>query len=77
MSELIAIEVDALTGIITERPLTSEEIAERETMAARNEAAFQAREAEQVAKEEAKISGIAKLMSLGLTEEEAKALTNG
>ena len=73
MSELIAIEVDALTGIITERPLTSEEISEREAMA--TEAAQ--REAEQVAKEEAKISGIAKLMSLGLTEEEAKALTNG
>ena len=78
MSEtLIAVEVDALTGVVTERPLTAEEIAEREAMAAQAEAERQAREAEQVAKEEAKISGIAKLMSLGLTEEEAKALVNG
>ena len=35
------------------------------------------REAELVAKEEARVSGLAKLMALGLTEEEAKALTNG
>ena len=75
MSEtLIAVEVDALTGVVTERPLTVEEIAEREAMAAQAEAERQAREAEQIAKEEAKISALAKLQSLGLSEEEAKAI---
>lgn len=75
MSEtLIAVEVDALTGVVTERPLTAEEIAEREAMAAQAEAQRQAREAEQIAKEEAKISALAKLQSLGLSEEEAKAI---
>jgi hypothetical protein len=34
------------------------------------------RESERVAKNEAKVSGIAKLMALGLTEKEAEALTN-
>ena len=75
MSEtLIAVEVDALTGVVTERPLTAEEIAEREAMAA--EAAEEAaqREAEAQAKEAAKASGMAKLVALGLTESEASAL---
>lgn len=75
MSEtLIAVEVDALTGVVTERPLTTEEIAEREAMAAEAEAQRIAREAEQTAKEEAKASGLAKLQALGLTEAEANAL---
>lgn len=75
MSEtLIAVEVDAATGVVTERPLTAEEIAEREAMAAQYQAEQAQREAEQIAKEEAKISGLAKLMSLGLTEAEANAL---
>jgi hypothetical protein len=34
-------------------------------------------EAQRIAKEEAKASGIAKLLALGLTEEEAGALING
>ena len=75
MSEtLIAVEVDALTGVVTERPLTAEEIAEREAMAATAEAERTAREAEAQAKEEAKASGLAKLQALGLTEAEANAL---
>lgn len=75
MSEtLIAVEVDALTGVVTERPLTAEEIAEREAMSAEAEAQRIAREAEQTAKEEAKASGLAKLQALGLTEAEANAL---
>ncbi len=73
MEELKALIVDAATGESYERPLTAEEIAEREAMALEAEQ----RQAEQIAKEEARISGIAKLMSLGLTEEEAKALVNG
>lgn len=75
MSEtLIAVEVDALTGVVTERPLTAEEIAEREAMSATAEAERTAREAEAQAKEEAKASGLAKLQALGLTEAEANAL---
>jgi hypothetical protein len=57
-------------------PLTAEEIAEREAMAAQALADQAAREAEETAKAEAKASGIAKLMALGLTEAEATALVN-
>ncbi len=57
-------------------PLTAEEIAERELMAAQALADQAAREAEETAKAEAKASGIAKLLALGLTEAEATALVN-
>jgi hypothetical protein len=57
-------------------PLTEEEIAEREAMAAQAELDRQAREAEETAKAEAKASGLAKLLALGLTEAEATALVN-
>ena len=71
MSEILtAMIVDALTGEVIERPLTSEEISEREVLQADKEA----REAERIAKEEAKANGMAKLIALGLTEEEAGAL---
>ena len=74
MSEILtAMIVDALTGEVIERPLTSEEISEREVLQADEEA----REAERIAKEEAKANGMAKLIALGLTEEEAGALING
>ena len=75
MSEtLIAVEVDALTGVVTERPLTAQEIAEREAMAAEFAAQQAAREVEETAKAQAKASGLAKLQALGLTEAEANAL---
>jgi len=57
-------------------PLTPEEIAEREAMVAQALADRAAREAEETAKAEAKASGIAKLLALGLTEVEAQALVN-
>lgn len=57
-------------------PLTAEEIAEREAMAAQALADQAAREAEETARAEAKASGIAKLLALGLTEAEATALVN-
>lgn len=70
----IAIEVNCETGEVVERPLTAEEIAQREADAA----AFAVAEAERIAAAEAaaaaKASGIAKLLALGLTEEEANAL---
>ena len=72
---LIAIEVNCETGETTERPLTAEEIAEREAQVA----AFAALEAERVAAEAAalavKESAQAKLAKLGLTADEIAALS--
>jgi hypothetical protein len=62
--------VDAATGEVTERPLTPEELVEREAMAA----AEAAREAEAQAKVEARQSALAKLAAIGLTQEEIEAL---
>jgi hypothetical protein len=75
MSDIpIAVIVDCSDGTVTERPLTAEEIAQREADAA----AAAVAEAERVAAEEAKAaaraSALAKLEALGLTEEEASAL---
>jgi hypothetical protein len=75
MSEtLTAIEVNCTTGEVTERPLTAEEISQREADAAAYAIAQAEREAEAAAEAEAKASGIAKLLALGLTESEANAL---
>jgi hypothetical protein len=57
-------------------PLTAEEIAEREAMAAQALADQAEREAAETAKAAAKASGISKLLALGLTEAEATALVN-
>ena len=72
---LTAIEVDCSTGVVTERPLTAEEIAQREVDAA----AAAARKAEEDAAAEAlaalKASAKAKLVAgQPLTEEEAATL---
>jgi hypothetical protein len=75
MSEtLTAVEVNCTTGEVTERPLTAEEISQREADAAAFAIAEAEREAEATAAAEAKASGIAKLLALGLTESEANAL---
>ena len=64
---LTAIEVNCETGVVTERPLTAEEIAQREADAA----AYAARKAEEDAAAEAvaaaKASAEAKLAALGLS----------
>ena len=65
--------VNAETGEQSERPMTDDELAERQLAKLEQEA----REAERIAKEEAKANGMAKLIALGLTEEEAGALING
>jgi L-fucose isomerase-like protein len=65
--------VDAETGEQSERPMTDDELAERQLAKLEQEA----REAERITKEEAKANGMAKLIALGLTEEEAGALING
>ena len=66
--------VNCTTGVTETIPLTAEEIAAQETVAA----AFAAEQAERTAAAEAaaeaKASGIAKLLALGLTEAEANAL---
>ena len=75
MSEtLTAVEVNCTTGEVTERPLTAEEISQREADAAAYAIEQAEREAAAAAEAEAKASGIAKLLALGLTESEANAL---
>ena len=74
MSTPIAIEVNCETGEVVERPLTAEEIAQRDADAAAAAAAEAERIAAEEAKAAAKASAIAKLSALGLTEDEAAAL---
>lgn len=75
MSEVLTkIVVNCETGEQSIVPLTAEEIAQREADAV----AYAEQKAEELAAAEAaaaaKASGIAKLLALGLTEEEANAL---
>ena len=74
MSTPIAVEVNCATGEVVERPLTQEEIAQREADAAAAAAAEAERVAAEEAKAAAKASALAKLAALGLTGEEAAAL---
>jgi hypothetical protein len=57
-----------------EQEKCAEEIAEQENISSQAQADQEAREAQRIAKEEAKANGMAKLIALGLTEEEAGAL---
>lgn len=70
----IAVIVNCETGQVEERPLTPEEIAQREADAAAAAAAEAERLAEEEAKAAAKASALAKLEALGLTADEASAL---
>jgi hypothetical protein len=72
----IAIEVNCETGVVTERPLTAEEITANEAAAAQAEADRVTAEAEAAAVADAKASAQAKLSALGLTPEEIAALSN-
>ena len=75
MSEVITkLVIDCETGEQTVVPLTAEELAEREAMAAQAELDRQAREAEEAARLAAKASAEAKLAQLGLTADEIAAL---
>ena len=67
---LKAIIIDAATGEVTERPLTADELAQREV----DIAEAQARQAEAEAKATARESALAKLKALGLTQAEISAL---
>jgi hypothetical protein len=70
----IAVIVDCTDGTVTERPLTPEEISQREADAAAAAAAEAERVAAEEAKAAAKASALAKLEALGLTADEAAAL---
>jgi hypothetical protein len=70
-----AIQVNCETGEVTERPLTAEELAQREVDAAAHAAAEAEREAEAAATAAAKEAATTKLTALGLTAEEIAALT--
>jgi hypothetical protein len=69
-----AIEVNCATGEVTERPLTAEEIADREAAAAQAAADALAAEEAAAAKAAAKASAEGKLAKLGLTADEVAAL---
>lgn len=71
---LTKVVVNCETGVQEILPLTAEEIADREAAAAAFAIEQAEREAAATAAAEAKASGIAKLLALGLTEDEANAL---
>jgi hypothetical protein len=75
MSEVpTRVEINCETGEQTIIPLTAEEVAQMEADRLALQAALDARALEEMSLAEAKASGIAKLLALGLTEEEANAL---
>jgi Holliday junction resolvasome RuvABC DNA-binding subunit len=70
----IAIEVNCTTGEVTERPLTAEELAEREAQALQAAEEQAQREAEEAQKAQDRADAIAALEGLGLTEAQINAL---
>jgi hypothetical protein len=70
-----AIEVNCATGQVTERPLTAEEITQREVDAAAYAIEQAEREVADAAALAAKESAQSKLAALGLTADEITALT--
>ncbi len=74
MTKPTVIEIDCTTGISVERELTADEIKDMEKRTADFEKAEAERVAAQEAQEALKESAKAKLTSLGLTVDEAKAL---
>jgi hypothetical protein len=70
-----AIEVNCATGEVVERPLTAEELAQREASAAAYAAQKHEEEVAAAAVAEAKAAATAKLEALGLTAEEIAALS--
>jgi hypothetical protein len=70
-----AIEVNCATGEVIERPLTAEELAQREVEAAAYAVELAEREATKAAAQAAKESAQVKLAALGLTAEEIAALS--
>ena len=75
MTTPTAIEINCTTGEVTERPLTAEEIAQREADALAEATRRAEEEAAKAAAEAAKASAQSKLAALGLTPEEISALS--
>jgi Tfp pilus assembly ATPase PilU len=74
MSTPIAIEVNCETGDVTERPLTAEEIAQREADAAAAATAEAERVAAEEARQAARAAAIERFKTLGFTDEEIATL---
>jgi Tfp pilus assembly ATPase PilU len=74
MSTPIAIEVNCETGDVTERPLTPEEIAQREADAAAAATAEAERVAAEEARQAARAAAIERFKTLGFTDEEIATL---
>ena len=72
----LVVEVDCSTGIATTRPMTAEEIAAQEASAAQAQVEADAKAQVEVAKQAALASTNAKLMSLGLTQDDINNLLN-
>ena len=70
----IAVEVNCETGIVTERPLTADEIAAQAEAQVRIEADAQVKANADAAKAAAKEVAIAKLAAIGLTADDVAAL---
>lgn len=68
-------EFDCAAGVQSEREFTEEEYANHEKMMAEQAELIKQREAEEQIIAETKASAISKLIALGLSEEEIKALT--
>jgi len=75
MTTPTAIEVNCETGEVTERPLTAEEITQREADAAAFAAEQAAKEEAEAAVAAAKASAETKLAALGLSADEIAALS--
>lgn len=70
----IAVIVDCTDGTVTERPLTAEEIAQREADAAAAAAAEAERLEQEAARQAAREAAIARFKTLGFTDEEIATL---
>jgi len=69
-AKLTTLEVDGITGKTTIRELTADELTQR----IKDQAQAVAQEAEATAKADARISALAKLAKLGLTQAEIESL---
>jgi len=72
----VAVEVNCETGEVTTRPLTADEIAAQAAAAAQAEADAKAKAEADAAKAAALAATNAKLMALGLTQEDIDNLLN-
>lgn len=74
MSEPLVVIHDTLTGETIERPMTPDELAQRDADAAASLTASQEAEAEAEARAEARAAAVSRFRSLGFTDDEISAL---